>query len=179
MKMRVWIAVLVGFMLVAGIAACGGTNGIEATVEALASVSGDSAEAEEQVSTHLGEWMEGSGLAMVAWAVEDPANPKSSSYEPKPGTRLVAVEWELGSLSDTHHSAPHAAQLIDDRGVRHDAVFGSMADHRDIENRPIRMGERIRGWLAFELPEGRTPLALEYRPSVWGRDIELKVSLVE
>jgi hypothetical protein len=179
MKNRVWTAVLVGMVLVLSLAACGGANSIDATVAAVAAVSGEQTEAQEQESTHLGEWMEGSGLAMVARAVEDPANPKTSSYEPKPGTRLVAVEWELGSLSSTHHGTPHAAQLIDDRGVRHDAIFGAMADHRDIENRPINMGERVRGWLAFEVPDGASPVALEYKPSVWGRDIELKVSLLE
>lgn len=179
MKLRVGLAVLVGFMLVLGLTACGGTSGIEATVEALTLVTGEPAEAEEQESTRLGEWMEGSGLAMVAWAVEDPANPKTGSYDSNPGTRLVAVEWELGSLSDTHHSVPHAAQLIDDRGVRHDAIFGVMADHVDFLSDPIHTGERVRGWMAFEVPEGATPVALEYKPSIWGRAIELKVSLVE
>jgi hypothetical protein len=177
MKTRVWIAVLVGFLLVTPLTACGGADSIDATVEALGSLTGEPAE--EQVSMRLGEWVEASGLAMVARMVEDPAVPDTSHYDPKPGTRLVAVEWELGSLSTTHQSAPHSAQLIDDRGARHDAVFGAMADHRDIEMRPIRTGERVSGWLAFEVPEGRTPVALEYKPSIWGRSIELLVSLVE
>jgi hypothetical protein len=179
MKMRVWIAALVGLILVPALAACGGADSIDATVAALASVTGEPTEVKAQVSTRLGEWVEASGLAMVARALEDPANPKTGSYEPTPGTRLVAVQWELGSLSDTHQSAPHAAQLIDDRGVRHDAVFGAMAEHLDFVSGPIRTGERVSGWLAFELPEGRRPVALEYKPSVWGRAIELKVSLVE
>ena len=134
---------------------------------------------QEGASTSLGQWVEGSGLAMVAHTVEDPAVPDTKNYQPKEGTRLVAVEFEVGSLSGSHAFQALGAQLIDDRGRKHDAIYGAMADHRTIDTSDISMGERVRGWLAYELPDGVMPQALEYAPMLWGRDINLRVSLVQ
>ena len=174
------VLVLVGMVFALGLAACGEKTDAEVTATALAAVTDDSpVEHSEPGSNRLGEWTEGSGLAMVARAVEDPATPDTSNYDPKPGTRLVAVHFELGSLSGTHHGAPHAAKLIDDRGVKYEAVYGAMAEHPEIESVAVGMGERVSGWLAYEVPEGAEPVFLEYKPSVWGRSIELRVSLTE
>jgi hypothetical protein len=99
------LALLAGICLVLALAACGETNGIDieatATAVALANdrpVSGTPEESASFESTRLGEWVEGSGLAMVAYAVEDPAVPNTNLYEPRPGTRLVGVELEIGCL---------------------------------------------------------------------------------
>ena len=116
---------------------------------------------------------------MVAHAIEDPAVPDTARYEPKPGTRLVAIHFELGSLSGTHHGTPHAAKLIDDRGIKYEAVYGAMAEHPEIESIAVGMGERVNGWIAYELPDGAVPTYLEYKPDVWGRSIQLRVSVTE
>jgi hypothetical protein len=172
--------VLVALLLVLALCGCGEKTSAEVTATALAEVTSDEpVEHVEQGSEQLGEWAEGSGLAMVARAIEDPAAPDTASYEPKPGTRLVAVLFELGSLSGTHHGTPHAAKLIDQRGVKYEAVYGAMADHSEIESVAVSMGERVKGWIAYEVPDGAVPTFLEYKPSVWGRHIELRVSLTE
>ncbi len=174
------VLVLVGLLFALGLAACGEKTDAEVTATALAAVTDDSpVEHTEAGSNRLGEWTEGDGLAMVARAVEDPAAPDTANYDPKPGTRLVAVHLELGSLSGTHHGTPHAAKLIDDRGVKYEAVYGAMAEHPEIESVAVGMGERVSGWMAYELPEDAEPAFLEYKPSVWGRNIELRVSLSE
>jgi hypothetical protein len=54
-----------------------------------------------------------------------------------------------------------------------------MAEHKEIATGIISMGDRVRGWLAFELPEGVTAVSLEYKPIAWNRVIELRVSLGE
>jgi hypothetical protein len=174
-----WVPVLVTILLVLALSACGEKTGAEVTATALAGVTDSPVEHSEPGSNRLGEWAEGSGLAMVARAIEDPAVPDTTSYEAKPGTRLVAVHFELGSLSGTHHGTPHAAKLIDSRGVKYEAVYGAMAEHPEIESVAVEMGERVSGWMAYELPEDAVPMFLEYKPSVWGRYIELRVSLVE
>jgi len=186
MKKTICAALLAGICVFLALAACGQTNGIDieatATAVALANdrpVSGTPEESASFESTRLGEWVEGSGLAMVAYAVEDPAVPNTNLYEPRPGTRLVGVELEIGCLLDSHHFTPQETSLIDSRGRRHEPVYRAMAEHREIATGIISMGDRVRGWLAFELPEGVTAVSLEYKPIAWNRVIELRVSLGE
>ena len=179
-KRALGVLVLVGMVFALGMVACGEKTDAEVTATALAAVTDDApVEHSEPGSNRLGEWAEGSGLAMVARAIEDPAVPDTERYQPKPGTRLVAVHFELGSLSGTHHGTPHAAKMIDDRGVKYEAVYGAMAEHPEIESIAVSMGERVSGWMAYELPEGAVPMFLEYKPDVWGRNIELRVSLTK
>jgi len=177
------VMLLVGVLLVLVVAACGDSTGIEATATAIAKArnqQGETPEPEqEEASTSLGQWVEGSGLAMVAYAIDDPAVPDPQNYEPREGARLVAVELEIGCLADSHHVQAQEAQLIDDRGRKHEPIYGAMAEHRAIVSGSISMGERVRGWLAYELPDGAMPQALEYAPTVWGRNIKLEVSLAE
>jgi len=186
MKKAICATLLAGFLLVLALAACGETNGIDikatATAVALAkdeTASGAPAESAPSESTRLGEWVEASDLAMVAHAVEDPAVPNTETYEPTPGTRLVAVELEIGCLGDSHNFTPQETSLIDSRGRRHEPTYRAMAEHREIATGIISMSDRVRGWLAFELPEGVTAVGLEYKPNIWNRVIELRVSLVE
>ena len=181
MKRGLWAVLLVGLVLTFGLVACGDGNGVEATATALAAATDPPADTpgQEQESTSLGEWVEGSGLAMVAHTVEDPAVPNPEYYEPREGARLVAVEFELGCLANSHIVQAQETRLIDNLGRKHEAIYGAMADHRAIGSGEIAMGERVRGWLAYELPDGRFPQSLEYAPTVWGRNIRLEVSLVE
>jgi len=178
-KRSSWAWVLVLIWIVAALSACGEKSAVELTATAMAEVTDSPVEPVTQESNRLGEWAEDSGVALVARAIEDPAVPDTRRYEPKPGTRLVAVLFELGSLSGTHHGSPQGAKLIDDRGRRHEAVYGAMAEHEEIDSVVVDMGERISGWMAFELPDGAVPMFLEYKPTIWGRDIQLTVSLTE
>lgn len=181
MKKALWALLLAGICLALVLAACGETNrlDIKATATALALVARTPVAGTAVESTRLGQWVEASGLAMVAHAVEDPAVGNADLYEPTPGTRLVAVELEIGCLEDSHNFTPQEASLIDSRGRRHEPVYRAMAEHGAIPTGVITMGERVRGWLAFELPEGVTAESLEYKPNVWNRVIELQVSLLE
>jgi hypothetical protein len=178
-KKAFWVPVLVGMLLIPALSACGEKTDAEVTATALAAIPDSTSETSERESNRLGEWVEGSGLAMVARAIEDPAVPDTESYQSKPGTRLVAVQFELGSLSGTHHGTPHSAKLIDSRGVKYEPVYGAMAEHEEISSVVVEIGERVSGWIAYELPLDAVPVFLEYKPDVWGRYIELRASLVE
>jgi hypothetical protein len=185
MKRTIGVLLALGMVLALVVAACGDSTGtdIEATATAVAKARNQQGETagpeQEAVATSLGQWVEGSGLAMVAYTIEDPAVPDPQNYQTRKGARLVAVEFEVGCLADSHIFQAQEAQLIDDLGRKHEAIYGAMADHRAIGSGAISMGERVRGWLAYELPDGVMPQALEYSPTVWGRDIKLEVSLVE
>jgi hypothetical protein len=86
----------------------------------------------------------------------------TETYEPTPGTRLVAVEFELGCLAGAHQFGPQLTKLVDSRGKTYDRVPRAMADHEDMAVTNLHAGERIRGWLAFEVPEGAEPASLVY-----------------
>jgi hypothetical protein len=99
---------------------------------------------------------------MVARAVEDPAKVSTEGYEPQPGTRLVAVEFEMGCLAGAHQFGPQLVKLVDTQGKAYDRVPRAMADHEDMVVTMLHAGERLKGWLAFEVPEGAEPASLIY-----------------
>jgi hypothetical protein len=99
---------------------------------------------------------------MVARTVEDPVEASTDAYQAKPGTRLVAVEFEVGCLAGAHQFGPQLVKLVDTRGKSYERVTLAMADHEDLAVTMLRAGERLKGWLAFEVPEGAEPASLVY-----------------
>lgn len=144
--------------------ACGSSPGDEvATTVAGVEAQGDGPVSTPQSRTErLGEWAEKDAVAMVARAVEDPAKADPTAYEPKPGTRLVGVELEMGCLAGSYQFGPQLVNLIDTRDQSYERVPSVMADHEDLVVTTLRAGERLRGWLAFEVPEGAEPASLVY-----------------
>ena len=162
--MRRCLSVAVILLLTMLLAACGGTSGhdVAATAAAIGVQSSGPASTPQSKTENLGEWAEKDEVAMVAHAVEDPAKVNAETYEPKPGTRLVAVEFEMGCLAGSHQFGPQLTKLADSRGKAYDRVSNAMADHEDLAVTELHAGERLRGWLAFEVPEGAEPASLVY-----------------
>jgi hypothetical protein len=156
--------VLVFLLLLIVVTACGGPA--EETVEiptTSAGADGSSPASETRDTTEkLGEWAEKDDMALVARAVDDPANPDTTAYEPRSGTRLVAVQVELGAFAAGRQADPHLAKLIDANGRTYEMVSGAMADYEQLVVKRLSAGERVQGWIAFELPEGAQPAYLEY-----------------
>ena len=162
--MRRVLLLVIAVHLVVVLSACGGSprEKIAATAVAVEGQGAGSASTPRSKTEKLGEWAEKDEVAMVARAVEDPAKADAGAYEPKPGTRLVAVEFEMGCLAGTHQFGPQLAKLVDTRGKTYDRVPHAMADHEDLVVTMLHAGERLRGWLAFEVPEGAEPASLAY-----------------
>jgi hypothetical protein len=161
-RFRALVFVLMLSML--AVAACGGSPTSTVEIPTLPPGVGSSSPADEPRDTteKLGEWAEKDGLALVARAVDDPAKPDTSAYEAKPGTRLVAVQIELGALEVGRQADPHLAKLIDAKGRSYEMVSGAMADHEPLTVKRLSAGERVTGWIAFEVPEGAQPTYLDY-----------------
>ena len=162
--MRRSLLVAVVLLLAVSLAACGGSSGhdVLATASAIGAQSSGPAGTPQSRSERLGEWAEKDQVAMVAHAVEDPANVDAEVYQLKPGTRLVAVEFEMGCLAGGHQFGPQLAKLADTRGKTYDLVLNAMADHEDLAVTELHAGQRLRGWLAYEVPEGAEPASLVY-----------------
>ena len=162
--MRRVLLLIIAALLVASLAACGDSSreDIAATAVAAEAHSVGPASTPRSKTEKLGEWAERDEVAMVARTVEDPAKVNTEAYEPKPGTRLVAVELEMGCLAGSHQFGPQLVKLVDTRGKSYERVPHAMADHEDLTVTDLHAGDRMRGWLAFEVPEGAEPAILAY-----------------
>jgi len=151
-------------LIAAPLSACGSSprGDVAAMAPAIEGKSSAPASTPQSKTEKLGEWTEKDEIAMVARAVDDPAKVSTEAHEPKPGTRLVAVQLELGCLAGAHQVGPQLIKLVDMNGRTYDRVPRAMADHEDMVVTTLHAGERLKGWLAFEIPEGAQPAYLIY-----------------
>lgn len=179
--MRRFLLVGTVVLLTVFLPACGGSprGDVAATAAAIEGKSSAPASTPQSKTEKLGEWAEKDEIAMVARAVEDPAVVSAEVYEPKPGTRLVAVQLELGCLAGAHQFGPQLTKLMDTKGKTYDRVPRTMADHEDMVVTTLHAGERLEGWLAYEVPEGAQPAYLVYGFSGYVTVESLQVGLSE
>jgi len=109
----------------------------------------------------LGGTAEGSGYTLTAVTVEDPAKP-GRIYTPVAGTRLVAVEVVITNVSgETISTNAWCGILIDSQGYLYPGeYFGRDGGLASME---LKQGEKLRGWLSFNIPESATPAAMKYQ----------------
>jgi hypothetical protein len=101
----------------------------------------------------LGDRVHYKGHLLIAVSKEDPAKAKLS-HNARAGTKLVAVELVLGCVEAERASIdPLDATLVVRGGYVFPAVTGAMADHEDLARAEIGTGEKVRGWVAFQIPE--------------------------
>lgn len=124
----------------------------------------------------LGETLEAEGYALAALQVEDPA-PPGILYTPEEGTRLVAVEVIVGNVDAEMFTAnPLYATLIDAEGFTYQAELAGRDGQLDVVE--LNSGQKARGWVAYQIPDGATPALLDYRFEMYP-SITLRVRLTE
>jgi len=109
----------------------------------------------------LGGTAVGSGYALTAMTVEDPAKP-GQIYKPVAGTRLIAVEVVISNVSgETISAGPWCGILVDSQGY----LYPSEYFGRDggLAYMDLKQGEKLRGWLSYTIPESATPVALKFQ----------------
>lgn len=118
---------------------------------------------ERDVPAALGETVERDGYSLTAESVEDPTTP-GTLYTPEEGKKLLAVQIVVGNESDKVISVnPLNTFLVDTDGYVYTAELGGRDGQ--INTTDLSPGERVRGWVAFEVPEGATPESVRYRIS--------------
>lgn len=118
-------------------------------------------------TANLGELFELGGYSFAVLSVEDPATP-NQFYDPTEGTRLVAVEVIIGNVSaDPVSTNPLDTVLIDSEGFAYTAETGSLEGGRQLRLFDLNPGERVRGFIPFEIPEAATPATVEYSPETF------------
>ena len=97
--------------------------------------------------------------------------PGDDFSQPDEGNAFVAVEVILVNQSDSAESVSSMLQmkLKDDTGQRYEADFtASMAIDESSPDGEISPGERVRGKVGFQVPEGVTGLVFVFDADVWG-----------
>ncbi len=123
----------------------------------------------------LGDFVEQYGYAIAALTVENPATP-SRLYEVKPGKKLIAVEIIVGNVSGKPIGVnPLYVTLFDSEGFAHQTELGG----RDNQIATIHLyqGEKVRGWVAFEVPEETKAVSIKYRIETFGNQF-IQASLI-
>lgn len=109
----------------------------------------------------LGDVVEQDGYSLSATAVEDPTTP-GMFYEAKEGYKLVAVEILVGNESGEALSVnPLYAVLVDNNGFVYQLELGGRDDQ--LATVDLNAGERVQGWVAFELPMDASPVSIKYQ----------------
>ena len=132
---------------------------------------------------YLGDVVEQHGYSLVALTVDNPGTVgEYSSYEATPGTKLVCVDFAVGNIdagpskySGDYHTvnATYNTFLVDVEGFKYGGESGSCAGQMELVD--LSPGEKVRGWVGFEIPENALPAHIEYEFS----EGSIKVGLLE
>ena len=125
---------------------------------------------------YLGDVVEQYEYLLSAVAVEDPTTP-GMFYEPEAGKKLMAVEIIVGNVSGEALSVnPLYATLLDSEGFAYQPELAGR--DRQIVTVYLSPGEKARGWIAFEVPEGAIAASIKYAVDAFGSKV-LRTSLTQ
>lgn len=111
----------------------------------------------------VGEVVEQGSYALVVNEVEM-GQSYNSYIQPKPGNQFIAIDLTIISKADQGVSANGLfAVLKDSEGFQYRPRFSGKDPQLGSEN-DIPNGDKVRGWLTFEVPETAEGLVFEYRP---------------
>jgi hypothetical protein len=114
----------------------------------------------------LGDVVEQFGYSLTATNVENPAKP-GMLYTPKKGYKLVAVEITLGNVSGAKSLSvnPLYSYLVDSNCFVYAVELGGRDGQ--IDTLDLSVGEIVKGWVSFIIPENATPAYIKYQTEVY------------
>lgn len=113
----------------------------------------------------LGDVVEQFGYSITAVTVEDPAK-AGRRLDVKQGYKLVAVEIIVGNVSGNTLSVnPLRSYLIDSNGFVYTVELGGRDGQ--IATTDINSGEKVKGWVAFMIPEDAIPAGVKYQVQIF------------
>ena len=137
------------------------TDKVTVEVEAIAAGKLTEIKVGAGVTAKVGATVDTAGYTLSVVAFEPIAKP-SIIYAAKPGYKLVAVEIVVGNNKDDKMSVnPLYAHLVDTRGFLWAVKLGGR-DGKQMDSGDIGKGEKVRGWVAFEIPNDAMPDAIQY-----------------
>lgn len=125
-------------------------------------------------TTPSGNVVEQDGYSLTALAVENPSTRPHIIYQPQAGQKLVGVEVIVRNISgEPFTSLTLFATLVDTSGF----LYGAEAVGVEglLEPLTVNLGEMVRGWIGFTIPQDATPARIRYRFSPSDTIIEVNV----
>ncbi len=120
-------------------------------------------------SANLGSVVQGNGYFVQGTAIEDPTK-AGSLYQPEQGKKLVAVELVIGNISgDPIVTNPYNGTLVDTDGFTYRPELGGR-DRGQLEMVELDQGQRVKGWISFQVPEAAKLASIKYDVS-WGNTL--------
>ena len=118
---------------------------------------------------NLGSVVQGHGYFVQGTAIEDPAK-AGSLYQPESGRKLVAVQLVVGNVSGIPiWTNPYNSTLVDTDGFTYRPQLGAR-DGGQLEMVELDQGQRVWGWIPFQIPEEAKPRGIKYELS-WGNTL--------
>ncbi len=122
---------------------------------------------------YIGDFMTNEGYSLTVLQVSDPATP-GILYSAEPGTRLIAVEVVIGNVSGAAATTNVLnGTLLDDERLTYRAELAGTDEQLPLVE--LESGERVRGWIGFEIPEDATPATFRFEIN----RVRLEASLLE
>ena len=115
-------------------------------------------------ATYLGDVVEQDGMLLSVAQVVDPATP-IAEYKVSAGHHLIALDMTAGSVSIARfRENPLQSAVVDQAGRTYKPVFAALDSEITIAE--LNPGEKIRGWVAYLIPNNVKIAALRYAPSI-------------
>ena len=112
-------------------------------------------------TVHLGDW----NLAVLGWSQP----PGSAGNTPRPGQRFVAVEVVFVNVAQgSRNLSPLMQMSLKDAGDRRYTLnlAAQAAAGSALPNGEVSPGERVRGWVGFQVPQDAGGLRFIFDPSL-------------
>jgi hypothetical protein len=125
----------------------------------------------------LGDVVENFGYSLTATAIQDPATP-GMLFTPKTGYRLVSIEITVGNVSGDQLSVnPMGAYLVDSNGFVYALELGGVDN--ELATQDLNHGEKVKGWVAFAIPQDAKPYSIKYAIDLYSADQVLQSGLTK
>lgn len=148
--------------------AVSGSGSVEATSTTPPATEEPTATEAQPVELFLGDTVEKYGYSLTGVQVIDPA-PPGMFYQPETGKKLVAVDVVIGNISGDPISVnPLNATLVDTEGFTYQAELGGTDEQLGTVD--LMPGERVKGQIAFKVPENAGAGKIKYNISIFGND---------
>jgi hypothetical protein len=147
------------------------------TAQASSSGSGGIAQQQQAAQARVGQVVSLNGYMITVNAVDRSAAGFTQFFKPKAGSVFVAVDVTVESGAATGVSVnPFYTSLRDDQGFTYTATFAGKDPALQSQN-DLPRGQKMRGWVTFEVGEGAKGLTFIYKPLSFTGNTLIQISL--